>query len=137
MPEQPTAWVDANVILRFLTREPREASEGAARLFASAQAGRCTLVLHPLVVAECVYVLERHYGYERSRTRDELGLLFDTEAFDVVDAKVVRRALDARVNHRVDFVDAFLAERARQVGHSVASFDVDLQRLGASILPMP
>lgn len=137
MTPSPEGWVDTNVVLRFLIGSPREQALRAARLFTEAQRGTCFLYLHPLVVAEVVYVLERKYGYDPRRTRDELTEMFDTDAFVMPDASSVRGALARRANERIDFVDAFLAERAQHDGRSVASFDRDLPRLGVPIMSTP
>jgi len=54
----PRLWVDANVVLRFLTRDPAEQAEKAAKLMAMAERGEVTLVLSTLTVAEIFWVLK-------------------------------------------------------------------------------
>jgi len=127
----PAAFVDANVVLRFLTRTPAHQAEAAASLFARGQRSEVDLVLLPAVVAEIVYVLESVYDYDSERVRFELMTLFDTGCFAIVDDAALRRALALRVTTPVDFVDAYLVEKARYEGLGVATFDRDLGRLGA------
>lgn len=131
MTSLPAALVDANVVLRFLTRTPTHQAEAAARLFARAQRSEVDLVLLPPVVAEIVYVLESVYDYGSERVRLELMELFDTGCFSIVDDMAIRRALARRVTTPVDFVDAYLVEKARHEGLAVATFDRDVDRLGA------
>lgn len=128
----PGAFVDANVILRFLTGTPSRQAEAAARLFARAQRRDVDLHLLPLVVAEVVYVLASVYGYDSERIHGELAELIDTECFRVRDGDAIRRALATRATANVDFVDAYLAELARFEGLEVATFDRDFDRLGAA-----
>ena len=40
-------WVDANIVLRFITKEPEEMAERAARLMAQAEAGKVVSVYKP------------------------------------------------------------------------------------------
>ena len=51
-----TALVDANVILRFITRSPREMAEAARNLFKQAEAGEIGLIILTITVAEVVWV---------------------------------------------------------------------------------
>lgn len=50
--------LDTNVILRFLTGEPKAQAEGARNLFVSATTGDVVLHVSPVVVAEVFYTLE-------------------------------------------------------------------------------
>lgn len=58
-------WVDANVLVRFLTGEPTEMADRSERLLQRAQRGETTLRIHPVVVAETVWVLQSFYGHSR------------------------------------------------------------------------
>jgi predicted nucleic acid-binding protein len=54
-------WVDANVILRFLTKAPPEMAERSARLMAKSERGEVSLYMSPLVLAEVISVLKSFY----------------------------------------------------------------------------
>ena len=47
-------WIDANLILRFLTREPQDLAERTLRFIQRAEQGEITLQVTPLVIAEVV-----------------------------------------------------------------------------------
>ena len=51
-------WLDANVILRFLTKDPPEMAERSARLMAQAERGEVSLYVSLLVVTEGIWVLD-------------------------------------------------------------------------------
>jgi predicted nucleic acid-binding protein len=127
-----TAWVDANVLLRFITKTPIEMAERAMDLLRRAESGLITLRVHPLTVAETVWVLQSHYGYEKRRITDEVGSLLLTKALQAVDGDATVAALHEMADRNVDFADALLVQLARGNGDRVASFDGDFRRLGVA-----
>ena len=134
MTPRTSALVDANVLLRFLTRVPATQAEAAARLLARGQKGDLELMLHPTVVAEVVYVLEGVYAYTRERVASELTALLDAQCLHLIDENIVRDALQRRVTAGVDFVDAYLATKGRQERRALATFDRDFARLDVELL---
>lgn len=50
-------YVDANVILRFLTGDPPQMAERAASLFRAVEQGELRLIVEPIVLAEVVWVI--------------------------------------------------------------------------------
>lgn len=117
------------MILRFLTGGPPELAERAAALLEEAQRGEVTLRVHPVVVAETVWVLESFYEYSRAEISGALIPLLEQPAVRVEGARVVARALETMAENNVDFADALLAETARSRGEGVASFDKDFRKL--------
>jgi predicted nucleic acid-binding protein len=65
-------WIDANILLRFLTGEPTELADRALRLFERADRGEVWLHVNPLIVAETVWVLTSFYKYPKAQIRDVL-----------------------------------------------------------------
>lgn len=122
-------WLDANVLLRFLTGSPEELAGRAARLLERGQRGEISLRVHPVVVAETVWVLESFYGYSREEISGALIPLLEQPALRVEGARTVVRALEAMAENNVDFADALLAETARSRGEGIASFDKDFRKL--------
>jgi predicted nucleic acid-binding protein len=122
-------WIDANVLLRFLTGSPPDLAERAAGLLQEGQRGEVVLRVHAVVVAEVVWVLESFYGYSRVEISGSLVPLLEQPALRVEDARTVVRALETMAEKGVDFADALLAETARSRGDGVASFDKDFRKL--------
>lgn len=123
-------WVDANVLLRFLTGSPPEIAERASRLFGKAERGVLTLKVYPLVVAETVWVLQSFYGYSKGEISEALIPLLSDYGFKIEGGKTVLRALEVMAERNADFADALLAEVALSGDESVASFDRDFRNLG-------
>jgi len=124
------AYVDANVILRFLTGDPPEMAEPALELFAAADAGELALIVDDIVVAEIVWVLGSFYKYPATEIGRTLQELLAHDAILVDDRSVLAEALNLFVDHNVDFADALVAARMRRRGMSdIYSFDTHFDRL--------
>jgi predicted nucleic acid-binding protein len=122
-------WTDANVLLRLLTDEPPELASRAARLLEEAQRGELSLKVHPVVVAETVWVLESFYGRSKQEIASALVPLLTDHGLKVEGLRTMVGALEGMAGKSVDFVDALLAETARTRGEGVASFDADFRKL--------
>jgi predicted nucleic acid-binding protein len=125
------AWVDANVLLRFLTKKPLEMAERAKGVLERGERGELTLKVHTLSVAETVWVLESSYGYDKNRIAAELTALLDTDALEADDMQIIVSALQSMASHSVDFADAYLAVLATEREDQVVSFDKDFRKLDA------
>ncbi len=130
MNEGAALWVDANVLLRFLTGTPPEMADRAGKLIERAGRGELTLKIHPIAVAETVWVLESFYEYSKAEISGALLPLLSEHRLKVEESKSVLGALEIMAGSNVDFADALLAETARSRGESIASFDRDFRRLG-------
>lgn len=125
-------WVDANVLLRFITGDPPEMAAQALTLFQRAERGEVTLRLAPLVLAEVVWVLTSFYKLPKKRITEVLVPLLAAKGVWSESPDLLMQALLSMSLANVDFVDAFLAETARRQGESVCSFDNDFDRLGSA-----
>lgn len=126
-------WLDANVVLRFLTREPQAQAERAARLMARAEAGEVRLYLAPIVLAEVVWVLKSFYNHSMAAIRDVLVPLVGAPGIEVDRAEGVIEALELAASRNVDYLDAVIAVEATAAGETVCTFDVaDFKRLAAT-----
>lgn len=123
-------FVDANVLLRFLTKQPRDQSTRARRLLARGESRELDLMLTPITIAEVIYVLTGAYAYSHERARDEILAVFATGAIRIEHESASLGAL-SRMSPDIDFADAYLARRALTAGGAVASFDNDFGHLGA------
>ena len=129
-----TAWLDTNVVVRFLTRNPADLAERADRLFAKAQAGQIALRLNPMVVAEIVWVLTKVYRKEMAEVVAGVGALLQADGILTDQRDTLLEALDLALDKRVAFPDAFVAVSARQADEPVCSFDRGFERLNVAIL---
>lgn len=124
------AFVDANVILRYLTGDPPEMAEAALRTLTAAQRGKVRLLLTPITVAEVVWVLESFYGHPRAQVAQTLTQFLRADGVEVESLDLLIEALALYHEHNLDFADALLATVARRKGPPVVySFDRDFDRV--------
>ncbi len=122
-----SAFLDANVLVRYHTGDPPGQARRAAAFLARAD----ELLVPDLVVAEIVYVLESFYEVERARVAELLRAVVAFPAVVVVDAALLLRALEVYEVERLDFAEAYLVASAEASGvGAIASFDRSIDRLG-------
>ena len=113
------AFIDTNIMLRFLLNDHAELSAKAAEIITQ---NDCFVKYE--VIAEAVYVLAKVYGVERH------GIAEAVRAFlpnvDVENKAVVLAALDAYESTKLDFVDCVLAAHHSVEGEKIFSFDKKL-----------
>lgn len=129
-------WVDANVLVRFLTGEPPELAERSAALMSRAESGEVVLVLPSLIVAEVIWVLKSFYRYSMDEIARVLIPLISAVGVETEDREIMVQAITLAQKHNVSFIDAALALKAVHHKESVCSFDNDFKRLPAHrVLP--
>jgi predicted nucleic acid-binding protein len=122
-----TAFVDTNILVRHLTGDPPAQARRATRYLEAAS----ELLLADLIAAEVVYVLESYYEVPRAQVAETLRSILAFPAVEVVDADLLRRAIEVYEVHRIDFADAYLVASAERTGVGVvASFDRAIDRVG-------
>ena len=126
-------WVDANVLLRFLTGEPESMAERANRLMLRAEKGEVLLILSPLVIAEMVWVLKSFYRRSYEEISEVVIPLISAEGVETEDRELLIRAIELARDKNVDFSDAVLALQASRRSETVCTFDeTDFKRLPAA-----
>ena len=128
------AWLDTNLVVRFLTRDPSPLAHRADRLLARAQAGEIALRLTPVIVAEIVSALASQYGHQPDRIAGALSAFIRADGILADERDALLEALDVMVERRASFPDAYVAVSARRAEEPVCSFDADFKRLGVEIL---
>jgi len=87
-------WVDANVVLRFLTGEPEEMAVRAAHLMKRAEAGEISLFISPLVLAEIIWVLKSFYRYSMGDIAEVILALVTAQGIEVDDRELTLQAVE-------------------------------------------
>ena len=130
-------FVDTNVLVRYLTDDPPELAERAARVIESEE----QLTVSELVLVEAAYVLTTVYEIPRVSAVDALIELVQRRNLALLHlAKPL--AIEAlrlsRDSGRVSFADAFLWAHARQAGaDTVYTFDTRFPTQGLARAFMP
>ena len=123
-------YIDANVILRYITKDPPAMAEAARKVFLEAQKGKVGLKIIPLIVAEVVWVLESFYDYSKTQIAETLIQLLLCDGLEVEQLSLLIEALTLYQKKNLDFADALLGVTALQQGPPmVYSFDQHLDRI--------
>jgi predicted nucleic-acid-binding protein len=120
--------VDTNLIVRYLVQDNEKHAKAAGRLFDACDRGDLVIVLLPVVLAECVFVLESFYGHARGDIASALGRLISSPGVEIGSAAIHLDALDRYRKTKVHFVDCVIAATAATEGLPVASFDRDFRK---------
>jgi len=120
--------IDTNLIVRFLVQDHEKHVRAAVTLFEACDRGELMLVVLPVVLAECVFVLESFYKHGRADIAKVLGGLVGSPGVTVEESELHLDALERYGNSKAHFVDCIIAARAVTSGLSVASFDQDFKK---------
>lgn len=128
-------FVDANVFLRFFSRDDETQSKRAERLFEAAKAGKVELVTGPPVLFEVAWVLRSRYRQSSETILDALTRLLAFRWLTLLDADLVDRAITIARFHGIDFADAYIQATAdREKLDSVATFNrSDFEKMNATL----
>lgn len=130
-------WVDANVVLRFLTGDPPEMAAKALELMNRAEKGDIGLRVSHLVVAEIVWVLSSFYRYSKSQIAETLISFLGADGIYAENPALLIQALQDMAEKNVDFADAYLAALARAREESICFFDNDFEKLNVGWVAPP
>jgi len=114
-PDEAAVFLDTSVVVRYLTGEPTEPAERAARIIE----GQTALMLSEVVLAESAYVLISVYQVPRAQVVDALTafILLDQIRLPSIPKALAVEALSlCRASGRVSFADALLWAQARATG---------------------
>ncbi len=115
--------LDTSLVVRYLTDDPREMADRAARVID----GEATVAISPVVVVESAHVLSKVYGVARQEVVDLLvNLLLKENVVAIGPNKelLVEALLMCRLSARVSFADAAIWAEARSNGlDRVYTFD--------------
>ena len=86
------------------------------------------IVVLPVVLAECVFVLESFYRHPRGDIASALGALISSPAVEIHEVAIHLDALDRYGKTKVHFVDCTIAATASVENTPVATFDQDFRK---------
>lgn len=120
--------VDTNLIVRYLVQDHEKHAKAAGKLFEACDRGDIVIVVMPVVLAECVFVLESFYEHPRDGIASALRALISSPGVEI-DATTIRLdALDRYERTKIHFVDCLLAATASAENIPVATFDQDFRK---------
>jgi len=78
--------VDTNLIVRYLVQDHEKHAKAAGRLFDACDRGEVVIVVLPVVLAECLFVLESFYQHPRGDIASALGRFISSPGVEISGA---------------------------------------------------
>jgi len=117
-------FVDTNIFIRYLTNDDPQKADRVEKLLSQAAKGEVGLVTAEMVIAEIVWVLESFYELGASAVAPLIRGILATPGLEVINAALVRDALELYEREGIDFVDGYIAAVMEKQGISeLYSFD--------------
>ena len=120
--------VDTNLIVRYLVQDHEKHAKAAGKLFDACDRGDLAIVVLPVVLAECVFVLESFYRHPRADIASALGRLISSPGVEIGEVTVQLDALKRYKGTKAHFVDCLIAASAVARDVPVATFDHDFRK---------
>ena len=132
-----TIFVDANVFLRFFTKDDRGQASQAERLFRRADEGAIALVTGPPVLFEVAWTLRSAYKRSPPEVLDVLSRIAGFPGLRLLDGALVETAIALARASGQEFADAYLLALAHENGaDAVATFNrKHFETMGAALYP--
>jgi predicted nucleic acid-binding protein len=126
------AFLDANVVLRYLLRDDEIKAQHCLELLEKAERREITLRTTDLVIAELVRVLESPVTYHlpREKIRNLLVPVILLPGLKLPGKKLYRQIFDLYIDQGIDFIDAYNAVHMEKQGLTqIYSYDSDFDRI--------
>ena len=120
--------VDTNLIVRYLVQDHDTHARAAGKLFDACDRGDVIVVVLPVVLAECVFVLESFYRHPRADIASALGRLISSPGVEIGELSVHLDALNRYKETRAHFVDCLVAATSVAKNVPVSTFDRDFRK---------
>jgi len=120
--------VDTNLIVRYLVQDHEKHARAAGKLFDACDRGDVIIVVLPVVLAECVFVLESFYRHPRTDIAAALGRLISSPGVEISEIAIHLDALNRYKATKAHFVDCLIAANAANRKVPVSTFDQDFRK---------
>ena len=125
-------FIDANIILRYLTQDDPKKAENCYKLFQKVKNGEIDVTTCEAVLAEIVYVLSssKLYNLPGSEIYSLLIPIINLKGFKLSQKRLYVKALDIYASINIDFEDAVAIAHAnkRQI-REIYSYDNDFDKI--------
>ena len=109
--------VDTNLVVRYRVQDHEKHARAVGKLFDACERGAAVIMVLPVVLAECAFLLESFCAHRRADIASALRRLISSPGVEISEVRV---HLDA-------FVDCLIAATAVAEKVPVSSFDQDFR----------
>ena len=121
--------VDANVILRYLLRDDEPLFQEASEILEKVRTGEEKVVILESVLTECVYVLLKVYGVDRSTIAEKLSGLLYYKGVANLDKQDLIDSVNLFDQTPLSFVDCLLCAKSKNNAMPMVTFDEGLKNI--------
>lgn len=122
--------VDTNLIVRYLVQDHDKHARAAGKLFDACDRGNVVIMVLPVVLADCVFVLETFYTHPRAAIAAALARFISSPGVEINEVTVHLDALNRYKETRAHFVDCLIAATAVAKDLPVSTFDQGFRKFG-------
>jgi len=116
--------LDTNLLVRYLTNDIPHKAKIVDDILSKAGNGELKIVMPSIVLAELVWVLESTYKINEDEIVELVESILNTPGVNVGDKSIIYAALNRYKSKKIDFVDAWIVEFAKQTGvGAIYTFD--------------
>ena len=120
--------IDTNLIVRYLVQDHDKHARAAGRLFDACDRGDVVIVVLPVVLAECVFVLGSFYKHPRTDIASTLGRFISSPGVEINEVTLHLDALNRYKGTKAHFVDCLITATAVAKNVPVSTFDQDFRK---------
>ena len=120
--------IDTNLIIRYLVQDHEKHARAAGKLFDACDRGDVVILVLPVVLAECVFVLEFFLRASTGRYCLRAGAPISSPGVAIGEVSVHIDALNRYQGTKAHFVDCLIAATAVARNVAVATFDQDFRK---------
>ena len=126
-------FIDANVFIRHLAQDNKLHADLATKVFDDLAEGKRSAKINTLLLHEVIYVLEKVYGFPRSKIANAIRKLLELVTLEVVDLdkQSVFNALEDYTEHTsIDFPDCIYRQITLNENLKIITFDQHFKKFG-------
>lgn len=121
-------FLDANIVIRFLTRDDERKAEQVKQLFLLLETGKISAETDAIIIAEIVWVLSSFYKLDRDTIGEYLSLFLATKYLVVKEKQIVQKSIELYREVNIDFIDCYVAAMAGKRKAAICSYDKDFDK---------
>jgi len=123
-------FLDTSILIRYFTKDDPHKAAQSEELFRRTEAGRMSLYITHMALAETVWVLLKVYRMPRASLAEGIRRLLNTPNVVCEETPLILGALNLFESHNISFVDAYHAAVLPEHGITeFYSYDTDFDQV--------
>ena len=123
-------FVDANIFLRYLTKDDPSKYESCRTLFKDAIESKIALATSGIVIAELIWTLLSYYKAPKAEVIEKISIIVATDKLFIPDKEIISDALLLYGIKNIDYIDAYNVVLMRSHDlKSIYSYDEDFNAI--------